>query len=88
MIKDQGMCGSCVAFATTALAEFMHMRKYNSNNMTTDLSEQVSQKGGLFWFELHKAHSFSTTHSLQLSVTTFVPYQQQDKQHDVGRPAG
>lgn len=41
VVKDQGLCGSCVAFATTALAEFMHMKKYHTNNMTTDLSEQV-----------------------------------------------
>jgi hypothetical protein len=30
-----------VAFATTALAEFMHMRKFGTTNTTTDLSEQV-----------------------------------------------
>lgn len=35
------MCGSCVAMATTALGEFMHMRKFGTSNTTTDLSEQV-----------------------------------------------
>jgi hypothetical protein len=39
-IKDQGACGSCVAFATTALAEWAHMTAFGTSNSTTDLSEQ------------------------------------------------
>ncbi|GLI63667.1 hypothetical protein VaNZ11_006705 [Volvox africanus] len=39
-IKDQGNCGSCVAFATTAGAEAAVAAAYNSTTNTNDFSEQ------------------------------------------------